>query len=107
MYFIDFATAASLNEYRRHKEMSSAPKSDYLAFRIKIQEYFFHGSKEGDTLEYEPSQSPAPQNRKMYSKVPLPSDHLKKKRNLHLSEILNCHQKADEECLVANQTQKE
>ncbi|GFT44850.1 hypothetical protein NPIL_515541 [Nephila pilipes] len=90
MQFIDFVIAASWIEYRRHKAMSSAPKSDhldYLAFRIKIQEYLFHGSKEGDTSEYEPSELPTPQKWKMNAKVPLPSDHLSKKENLYLPEI--------------------
>ncbi|GFU14152.1 si:ch211-255f4.7 [Nephila pilipes] len=90
MHFIDFAVAASWIEYRRHKAMSSAPKSDYLdnfAFRIKIQKYFFHGSEEGGTSEYEPSKPPTPQKRKLNAKVPLTSNHLRKKQNLHLPEI--------------------
>ncbi|GFT27318.1 hypothetical protein NPIL_312011 [Nephila pilipes] len=52
----DFAITASWIEHRRHKAMSSAPKSDYLALRIKIQEYLFHGFEEGDASEYEPSE---------------------------------------------------
>ncbi|GFT80177.1 piggyBac transposable element-derived protein 3 [Nephila pilipes] len=82
-----FAIAASWIEYRRHKAMSSAQKFDYLAFRIKIQEYLFHGSEESYTSEYEPSEPPTPQKRKINAKVPLPSDHLRKKQTLHLPEI--------------------
>ncbi|GFS83566.1 hypothetical protein NPIL_487201 [Nephila pilipes] len=64
----DFAIAASWIEYRRHKAKSSAPKSDYLSFRIKVQEYIIHGSEEGDTSEYEPSNPPSPQKSKMIAK---------------------------------------
>lgn len=90
MHFIDFAIAASWIEYRRHKAMSSEPKIDlldYLEFRVKIQEYLFHGSEECETSEYEPSEPPTPKKRKNNAKVPLPCDHLRKKKNLHLPEI--------------------
>ncbi|GFU01427.1 hypothetical protein NPIL_479221 [Nephila pilipes] len=60
MHFIDFAIVASWIEYRRHKAISSVPKSDYLAFRINIQEYYFRGYEEDDTSEYEPSEPPTP-----------------------------------------------
>ncbi|GFS85212.1 si:ch211-255f4.7 [Nephila pilipes] len=87
----DFAIAASWIEYRQHKRMSSAPISDYfdhLAFRIKIQEYLFHGSEGGDKSKYEPSEPPTSQKRKMSEKFLCHQiDHLRKKQNLHLPEI--------------------
>ncbi|GFT04044.1 hypothetical protein NPIL_165421 [Nephila pilipes] len=97
---------ASWIQYRRHKAISSDPKSDYLAFRITMQEYLFHGSEEGDTSEYEPSEPPSPQKKKINAKVPLLSDHLRKKKNCIFRKFLDQYQKTDAECLVANETQQ-
>ncbi|GFS94677.1 hypothetical protein NPIL_488881 [Nephila pilipes] len=65
----------------------SIADGDAVGVEVKIQEYLFHGSEEGDTSEYEPSEPLTSQKRKMNAKAPLPSDHLKKKQNLHLPKI--------------------
>lgn len=71
-------------------QINVAPKSDYLdklAFRIKIQEYPFHGSEEDNTSEYEQNEPSTSKWKKKNATLPLRSDHLRRKQNLYLPEI--------------------
>ncbi|GFT14199.1 hypothetical protein NPIL_222471 [Nephila pilipes] len=71
--------APSFTENNRYLPVLSP--EDYF-HKIKIQEYLFQGSEEGYISEYEPLEPTTTnfsQKREIITKIPLPTDHLKKK----------------------------